>query len=986
MKTRNFKIYLLLLSFVVSLVIIILALFENYRGTITFAKDFVTEKSSELTTRMDEWLKERKADFRYLMKLQHTENFIFKGKTRLMRDSVELRNSVKIIAENHNYKNFWILDSNFHILFVLNPFLEFPKYCIDGKRLTTELLNIKDRDLETIIRVARGSFSEEPLILVISSAKFSPQGSNFFVVASFDFQMVLEKYIESYWSKYELLEYSFGYFKNDSFLVFLNLPNKYEGTKYLPLHKDIISQVKARKYGNPSSTKSVSDEKVISIIRNFARSDVFFAFSILQTKVMFPFFFTLAEFVVAFVFVVLGIFWSIGFVKEKSRRKQLMLESEYQRKLYLETKKYENFTREANDMIIVCDENFNIIEVNEKAYEKLRLTKEELSTRNILDLLIEEDREKLINDDGYSDKNLSVRLLDANQNVIFCTISRNEIEYNREKLLFFVITDVSEIVLQLKRIEKISRLLKSLSMVNGIILKKFELGEIFSRTCELLVMVSGFKSAVFYKYINTMTELILFSKFGYSLEEVLPEEIHIDNFLGNFPFVKLAIEKNEIVYLNDLSEYKPMTNSIFFLVNKGLNSVLIVPIFAEKELFGLFFITFSKEIEFDEESLLVLQEMKSDISFAVEDYLRDVKFTETEFKKNLFFNRSPNGFAIVDLLGKIIEVNKHLSSFFSKSSNELRDSSIFDLIPGEFHIEFENMLRRSSQGETSTMECYIDFDTGRRWLLISAEYIMEYNYFLLVLTDITEIKQAQFELEKEKQKAVELERLKSFILQNVSHEFRTPLNGIIGFANVIKSLTNDEDLIEVAAAIYSSAYRLFNTLDSLIVTSQIVSGTIKPRKEYVDLKELIQNFVKDVKFLIEDKPIDLKFETVCDDCVGYIDKEILSIILYILVSNAIKFTMRGEVEITLDRMKEGKEDYFLLKVRDTGIGISEGEKEKIFQMFRQGSEGLSRSFEGLGVGLFNAKMLLDLLGGSIDFTSEVNKGTTFFVKIPNQVE
>lgn len=167
----------------------------------------------------------------------------------------------------------------------------------------------------------------------------------------------------------------------------------------------------------------------------------------------------------------------------------------------------------------------------------------------------------------------------------------------------------------------------------------------------------------------------------------------------------------------------------------------------------------------------------------------------------------------------------------------------------------------------------------------------------------------------------------------------------------------------------------------MIYTSQIVSGVIKPRKKTIDLGAFLKDLINEIKFLAKDKKIELILNVECEDCWFPTDRDLLSIILYSLIDNALKFTSQGEVQVHLREIKNKGNKKYLLIVKDTGIGIKPEIKQHIFDLFRQGSEGLSREYEGLGVGLFNAKKLVEILGGTLDFESEVGKGTTFYIHL-----
>ena len=253
-----------------------------------------------------------------------------------------------------------------------------------------------------------------------------------------------------------------------------------------------------------------------------------------------------------------------------------------------------------------------------------------------------------------------------------------------------------------------------------------------------------------------------------------------------------------------------------------------------------------------------------------------------------------------------------------------------------------------------------------------------------VSIDITDLKLTEQKLEKAVKKAQESDKLKSAFLANMSHEIRTPMNGIMGFADLLKKPDlSGERQQEFINIIHDSGKRMLNIIDELVDIAKIESGQVELHKKEILINELIDNVHKFFSNEANSKGIELKtnkglYDT---DCLVCTDKNKLNQILGNLVKNAIKYTDKGFIEIGYS--KEGDDLRFYIK--DTGTGISEDQREKIFERFRQADMSIHRDYEGAGLGLSISKAYVELLGGEIWMTSKMNEGSTFYFTIPYEL-
>lgn len=236
-------------------------------------------------------------------------------------------------------------------------------------------------------------------------------------------------------------------------------------------------------------------------------------------------------------------------------------------------------------------------------------------------------------------------------------------------------------------------------------------------------------------------------------------------------------------------------------------------------------------------------------------------------------------------------------------------------------------------------------------------------------------------MEQDNIKIKELERLKSEFLATMSHELRTPLNSIIGFVSMIlQGISGDinEEQRKQLSMVHSSSIHLLNLINDILDISKIEAGKMSFSKDRFNIKDVISEVVQNVSPLISKKEVKLITEIPDEIPEVYSDKTRVFQILLNLVSNAIKFTEKGEIRIKC----EVDGDKLKISVSDTGKGIKEEDMETLFEAFRQISGSARRRYQGAGLGLYLSKKLVTLLGGEIWVESEYGKGSTFTFTLP----
>jgi signal transduction histidine kinase len=229
----------------------------------------------------------------------------------------------------------------------------------------------------------------------------------------------------------------------------------------------------------------------------------------------------------------------------------------------------------------------------------------------------------------------------------------------------------------------------------------------------------------------------------------------------------------------------------------------------------------------------------------------------------------------------------------------------------------------------------------------------------------------------------EANRLKSEFLANVSHELKTPLNSILGFADLLKdaeNLNNDPKSVRYIQNIVSSGRNLMDLIKDLLDLAKIEAGRMEIRSDPLSLNDLFEGLISVLKPLTEQKQLTIFPSIGADVPIIQTDHAKLQQVLYNFLSNAIKFSPPGSrVDLTAERELP---DGVRICVTDRGPGIPPDKHEVIFEKFRQVDASVTRTHGGTGLGLAISKELAALLGGSIGVTSELGSGSTFWLILP----
>lgn len=251
------------------------------------------------------------------------------------------------------------------------------------------------------------------------------------------------------------------------------------------------------------------------------------------------------------------------------------------------------------------------------------------------------------------------------------------------------------------------------------------------------------------------------------------------------------------------------------------------------------------------------------------------------------------------------------------------------------------------------------------------------NNFLGVIVkkeDVTDLKEAEYELREAKDRAEESDRLKSAFLANMSHEIRTPLNAIVGFSELLSETDDLDERRDYTHIIQNNNELLLQLINDILDLAKIEAGTLEFVNTDVNINELFTDIEQTFRKKVENN-IQLSFTEKLPVCIVHSEKNRISQVISNFLTNAIKFTTEGSINFGY---KLQNKDTLYFFVSDTGCGISEEEASRIFDRFVK----LNSFAQGTGLGLSICQMIVRRLGGDIGVTSEKGKGSTFWFTMP----
>ncbi len=385
-----------------------------------------------------------------------------------------------------------------------------------------------------------------------------------------------------------------------------------------------------------------------------------------------------------------------------------------------------------------------------------------------------------------------------------------------------------------------------------------------------------------------------------------------------------------------------------------------------------------------------------------------------ERRRKQVISRVTDGILKVDSEWQITLVNEQAEALYGMAEEEMLGRSLWEVFGQLEGTRFEEVYREAmrSREPAAIEERYSGMG---EWFDVQM-YPSEsggLDFYFRIITDQKEreealreakeeAERAKEEAEEARQEAEEASRLKSALLANMSHEIRTPLTSIIGFAEMLGreasglELSEESPLAGYASTIERSGKRLLETLNGVLNLSKLQAGQMEMEAGPTCLPEQARLAAGELRPEAEEKEISLELETgggpaafAEADIVANADEGGVQIVLRNLLSNAIKYTDEGSVTVRTYREDGDQEDghpqedsWAVLEVEDTGIGMDPEVAEGLFEPFRQASEGISREYEGTGIGLAVTREAVAQMGGSIEVETQKGQGTCMTVRLP----
>jgi PAS domain S-box-containing protein len=386
---------------------------------------------------------------------------------------------------------------------------------------------------------------------------------------------------------------------------------------------------------------------------------------------------------------------------------------------------------------------------------------------------------------------------------------------------------------------------------------------------------------------------------------------------------------------------------------------------------------------------------------------------ESEWKYRTVFENMNEGMVFNELIHnekgevvdyRILDVNLSYEKIYGKSKESLvgkKATEVYDISAEEI-----KKLWRDHKGFITPVS--FDYNDEKN----QKSYRVSYNQlgpekFATIYTDVTELKNALYKVEQgsqmlkeqniayqqlntelheinedlknAKEKAEQSDQLKSAFLANISHEIRTPMNGIIGYIDILLSEEDEVQRKNYLNVIKNSSHQLLDIVNDIIDISKIESGIVEIHETEHEIDSFLNDMAELFHLEVESKDIELEIKNVMEPgSIIKTDVSKLRQVLSILLKNAIKFTDRGTISLSVKQEK----DHYQFSVKDTGIGIDSKYHELIFDRFRQAqlSENVIRGGNGLGLAI--ARAFIDRMGGKIWVESEPGVGSEFIFNLP----
>lgn len=456
---------------------------------------------------------------------------------------------------------------------------------------------------------------------------------------------------------------------------------------------------------------------------------------------------------------------------------------------------------------------------------------------------------------------------------------------------------------------------------------------------------------------------------------------HLKITSDHFPRYFLALSKRSHLIFPSPRDAELNKELSSYLAISHINSKLDIPIVFEGNLLGVLSCEETRgHREWALEDRHFGQTIADIIAIMIEQSARrkaEKALKESEERLRFITQRSIDGIVSINEKEEIVSWNYGAQQMFGYNEVEVLGKSLRMIIPqDDFFLQHEFSTKPTAlQGRHRDGHLFPVEISQTRWKSEEA------HFDTIIIRDITERKEYEKRLIKAMRDAKAANAAKSEFLATISHELRTPLNAIIGFNQCLLmgmdgpiSQLQQESLKKIE----KSSFHLLNLISDILDWSKIEAKKMELEITSQNIIELLSSCIEEMQPLAQQKKLDIQLSINKDFILVEMDRLRIKQVLLNLLSNAIKFTEKGHIQIVL--INEARQVH--IQIKDTGIGLSEEEIEKIFHPFSQADSSITRKYGGTGLGLVISKNIMDLHGGTIKVQSQKGKGSTFTISLP----
>lgn len=649
-------------------------------------------------------------------------------------------------------------------------------------------------------------------------------------------------------------------------------------------------------------------------------------------------------------------------------------------------KRYRELTEFLPELICEIDLSGKVNYANQFALSKFGYTNEELLAEsfNVFRIFSKENRKQvqdriasiIKNGGNYSNEYNAIK----KNGESFPVLAYSAPMYNGDVIVGIrgVMVDITE----RKNYElEIANNLKQQEILSEISLRYNTLSDFPEKTQDALQIIGQhIKVSRVYIFENSLDGLTTSNTYEWCQQGINPqiEQLKSISYANISSFKELLLTEG-VICANDITKLPDEIKVM--LEAQDVKSIIVLPLLIEGEFLG--FIGFD-ECNSTRAWTKSEQELLRTISNLISNaFIRDEINTKLaiQAKENSgIINSIPDQIVRISGSGKIISIDSpnYTDGLFSKYKEGVVD---------DLNLLFNNDLANSFM--ISLKECLVserfkfDFSCLNRAVIeyYEARFVkLKGDVVLAIIRDVTELKENEKQLQLAKLKAEDASRAKSEFLANVSHEIRTPMNAILGFSEWLHDNVTNELHKSYLHTVLSSGRNLMVLINDILDLSKIESGKLSLHIEPVEIRTVLHDIKQVLKHKIEEK--NLAFDVKIDSSVPshiLMDEVRFHQILFNIIGNAIKFTAKGYIHVSIWHTPTliENEINLMISIEDTGIGIKEDQQEHIFKAFTQQSGQSNRHHEGTGLGLSIVSGLLKSLNADIKLKSSPGKGAFF---------